>query len=221
MLQKSKFAWQDRDREVLSALTHKVRLLTAVQVARAWWPSSAAGLENARKRLALLLGEGLLDRFSVQSHPELALSGPVFSWHPGGEQPNYEAVSYRLRSRWTEAVRSTTVFTASRKSARIFGGFAGGCRSGGLKQPLQATHDLHVSSMFVRLVLEEPERASTWVSEETIAPTRKHQKLPDAMLLNPDGTPALVLEFGGSYRAERVERVHLDCVARSLPYELW
>ena len=86
---------------------------------------------------------------------------------------------------------------------------------------MQATHDLHVVQIYLRLWQADPGLAALWVSEERFAPERRREKLPDAVLRDTAGNLILVIEFGGAYDAKHVERVHLDCVTRSLPYELW
>lgn len=214
--------WTERDREILLALTHKVRLLSLEQIARTWWNASPVGVASARKRLATLTAkdspssEQFVLRLRVNAHPELNLSGPLLTWKPGELTPDFGALSYRLKNRWTEAIRPTTVYIATEKAARYFGGFGGK-----LRRPLQVTHDLHVARIYLHLLETDREAAWAWVSEEQFAPERRHQKLPDAVLRDRNGKVTLVIEFGGSYDTKHVERVHLDCVTRSLPYELW
>ena len=202
----------ERDREILLALTQKVRLLSLEQIARTWWPSALPA--TARNRLAAL--PALLHRLTLNAHPELTLPGPLFTWRPGEADPPCGALSYRLKKRWNQAVRPTTVYIATEKAARYFGGYGGK-----LRRPLQATHDLHVAQIYLRLWQADPGLAALWVSEERFAPERRREKLPDAVLRDAAGNLILVIEFGGAYDAKHVERVHLDCVARSLPYELW
>lgn len=208
----------DRDREILIALTHKVRLLSLEQIARTWWSDS--GLATARKRLLLLTDPSfnpyVMQRMKLNAHPELSLCRPIFSWKPGDPTPPFGALSYRLKKRWDKAPEPTTVYIASEKAARYFGGFGGK-----LRRPLQATHDLHVAQIYLRFLKTEPTLAKQWVSEERFAPERRREKLPDAVLRDAAGNIILVIEFGGAYDPYHVEQVHLDCVTRSLPYELW
>lgn len=202
----------DRDREILLTLTHKVRLLSLAQIARTWWPSAMP--ETARTRLAAL--PHFLTRLKLNAHPELVLDAPLYTWRPGEPAPRYGALSYQLKKRWTQAPEPTTVYIATEKAARYFGGFGGK-----LRRPLQATHDLHVAQVYLRLFGQDPTQAALWVSEERFAPERRREKLPDAVLRDAAGDIRLVIEFGGAYDAQHVERVHLDCVTRSLAYELW
>lgn len=204
------------------ALTHKVRLLSLAQIARTWWNPSPAGVANARKRLTVLTGNNTLSpdhfmlRLHVNAHSELILGGPLFSWNPGELTPDFGALSYRLQSRWTEAIKPTTIYIATEKAARHFGGFGGK-----LRRPLQVTHDLHVAQIYLHLLKSNRPAACAWISEEQFSPERRHQKLPDAVLRDKNGEITLVIEFGGAYDTKHVERVHRDCVTRSLPYELW
>ena len=153
---------------------------------------------------------------SVRAHPELALAMPVWRWSPGDADPPFGCISYRLRVRWTEPVEPTTIYVASRKTALRFAG-----HGGRLPHPLQATHDLHVTGVFLRLRERSPEEAALWVPEEKFANKRRGQKLPDAEIQDSTGHTLRVIEFGGSYPPERVRKVHEDCARRELPYELW
>jgi DNA-binding Lrp family transcriptional regulator len=204
------------DREILSALSQKIRVTTTMQLSRTWWEDTASGRESALRRTNRLIQAGFLEAFTLRVHPELPLGGPVWSWKPGASTPAFGVLSYRLRSRWTEPLRLTTLFAASRKGARLFGG------SGGrLSHPLQGTHDLHVSAIYLRLFKHSPEEARGWVSENVLAPQRRRQKLPDAEIHDSQARVLKVFEFGGSYAPERVRLIHEDCERRKLPYELW
>ena len=54
-----------------------------------------------------------------------------------------------------------------------------------------------------------------------MAHTRRGEKLPDAFIVDSTQQVTGVIEFGGSYDAQRVTEFHEDCVSRSLPYQLW
>jgi hypothetical protein len=125
-------------------------------------------------------------------------------------------VSYQLRKRWAEPLRWVTAYAASKRTGRLYAG-----RGGRPSHPLQATHDLHVSAIFLRLQKEKPDEARGWVSDMVLSPLRRGKKLPDAEIQNADGRTLKVIEFGGSYPPERVRKVHEDCERRGVPYELW
>ena len=109
------------------------------------------------------------------------------------------------------------VYLATRRAASIFGGKA----DGRIKNLSQVTHDIHLGALYLKFRREAPSLAAGWVGEEIFAPSREHQKLPDAILYDGQGQPRMVIEFGGAYPTERVKAFHEDCAARGLPYELW
>ena len=208
-----------RDREILVALTLKTRLLSLDQIARTWWKPTDSGRNEARKRMTELAAHGLVERRRMNIHPELPLGNPLLAWEPGDEDPNFGAIAYRLKIRWKESLRLTPFFTASKHGVKHFGG----SRSAGgrLKRPHQVTHDLHVAALYLRFLQADPTAANAWTLDHHLTTERKNQKLPDAVLKNPDGRDGRVIEFGGAYPARRVEAFHEDCLRRSLPYELW
>lgn len=206
----------DRDSELLHALAFKVRMLSLDQIASAWWRESSDPRRFARRRLGPLCQAGLLEEREVLAHPLLELRAPVFTWTPGATAPDPEAISYELKTRWTQPPRRTPVFIATKRTLAELGG-AGG------KLPIlgQETHDLHMGSVYLRRLRERPAEAEAWVGEDVFAPQRRGQKLPDAVLLDSSGQVTLVIEFAGSYGSERVARFHEDCAEREVPYELW
>lgn len=200
---------------LLKFLSRNVRLATLPQLCRVFWPK-ASNSKSAERAIRTLVQVGIMKPQRLLAHPELELRGPVVEWEPGDPAPHFGKVSYRLRSRWTEARRTTTVYVASAKAAQLFAG-----HGGQLAHPLHATHDLHVSAIYLRLLLERPEDAARWVLETSYAGSRRGQKLPDAELQDIHGHSLKVIEFGGAYPPERVKRVHEECERRCVPYELW
>lgn len=206
----------DRDSELLNALAFKVRLLSLEQIASAWWGDSSDPRRFARRRLGPLARAGLLEERAVLAHPLLELEAPQFRWTSGEPGPDVHALSHRLQSRWTEKPRRTQVFVATRQTIAELGGAGGRLPTLG-----QETHDLHMGSLYLRRLRERPAEAEAWVGEDVFAPRRRGEKLPDAVLLGPDGEVTLAVEFAGSYGPERVARFHEDCAQRGTAYELW
>ena len=206
-----------RERELVSALASKIRLLSFDEILRSWWPPSKSASINARRRLAELVNVGLLVRERAYARPRLPLEQPIFRWKPGEESPDFGKLAWSVKSRWTEPPRDVTVYLATRRAAAIFGGRA----DGKIKNVSQATHDIHLGALYLKLMKEAPTIAAGWIGEEILAPTREHQKLPDAILHDREGRPRLVIEFGGAYPADRLQAFHEDCAERALPYELW
>ncbi len=206
-----------REREIVGALASKIPMLAFAQILGGWWPESKSAPTNARRRLSELVEAKLVVRERALARPLLVLAGPVFRWKPGEEAPAFGELSWRLQKRWTEPPREVMVYLATRRAASIFGGRA----DGRITNPAQATHDIHLGELYLKLTREAPTLAAGWIGEDILAPTREHQKLPDAILHDREGRPRLVMEFGGSYPTERVKAFHEDCAARELPYEIW
>jgi hypothetical protein len=207
----------ERDREIIVALSAKIRMLSFEDILETWWPPSKSAVTNARRRLSAMVDERLLVKDRAFARPRLSLAEPVFRWKPGQEAPAFGELSWKLKSRWTEEPREITVYLATRRAAGIYGGTA----DGRIKNHSQTTHDIHLGALYLKLRREAPTLAAGWVGEGVLAPTRERQKLPDAILHDREGRPRLVMEFGGAYPADRLEAFHEDCAARELPYELW
>ncbi|MEQ9094958.1 MAG: hypothetical protein RIE32_01695 [Phycisphaerales bacterium] len=175
-----------------------------------------------------LVEAGLLRAITVPSTPVLALEGPVFAWSPGDPAPNFDTVAYALQTRWGDAdEQPTRAYAATFKAAASFGG-RGRNRYTRLEQ---ATHDLHVTELYIRIRQEEPEIANHWVGEDLIAPElERFEKLADAEIRDGDQT-LLYLEFGGRYGAREVRKKHEFFSGEPLrpggprrtpaPYEIW
>ena len=203
--------------EIVQTLTHKVDVVSIPQLERVWWPRSKSGRSEARRTIARLERKHLLFLVRAIVHPELTLTAPIISWQPGDPTPDFGAAAYRLQARWTKPLEPETLVCATRFACRLLGSRG----KGRIHRPLQLTHDLHVTSIYLHFLQHDPSSARAWLSEASIAPERRGQKLPDAILRDPALGRDVVIEFGGSYRKERVELVHADCVRRSLAYQLW
>ena len=83
-------------------------------------------------------------------------------------------------------------------------------------------HDIGVAEMYFALRRLRPNAQSLWVGEDQLAPYRRRQKLPDAILAtSPAAKPMLILEFGGQYDKRRLIAFHEDAEKRGVPYEIW
>lgn len=205
----------NRDHELLQSLSQKVRLFSQRQVAEEFWDGA---LPNARRRLKQLAGNDLLSRITVHARSIPVLESPLASWRPGDSVPNFGQVAYRCQVRWRHRpVRSCTAWLATEKTAQHYGGV----RRGELKNPVQATHDLGVAAVWLRLRQVAPQWAAAWRGEDLLAHTRIGEKLPDAFIVNHQEQVVWVIEFGGGYDADRVKAFHEDCAQRDLPYQMW
>jgi hypothetical protein len=204
-----------RDREIVQALVQKVRLFSQRQIVDYWWNGEQP---NARRRLRRLAECGLIIRMTVQARSALPIKSPLASWQPGEPAPDFGQVAYRCQQRWRHRpTRPCSAWIATEKAAQIFGGV----QRGDLKNALQATHDLGVASVWLRLRETAPQWAYAWRGEDVLAHTRRGEKLPDAFIVDESGQVIWVIEFGGGYDTERVKAFHQDCVHRALPYQLW
>jgi len=209
---------QSRDQEILSALSRRVRLFSLGQIASFWWGEGEVALANTRRRLRKLVSQGLLHKLRVQAAPVPPMEEALLRWHPDEPEPDFGALSWRLQNRWREPPQNTTVYIATARASGIYGGRA----RGELKKELQATHDLGVSAMYLRLLRTDPTTADSWIGEDVLRAFRLGQTTPDAALTDsPGAAPKMFLEFGGTYDARRLRRFHEYCTKCATPYEIW
>jgi hypothetical protein len=140
------------------------------------------------------------------------------TWRPGEKSPNLAAIAWRLKSRWLGGYRSSAIYLATVAASRRFGGG----RAGRIKRPFQIAHDIGVAEMYFAMRRQRPAAVSLWIGEDRLAPHRRRQKLPDAILAaRPADKPLLILEFGGHYDKRRLIGFHEDAAQRRVPYEIW
>ncbi len=204
-----------RDTQILRVLSLRIRVASLSQLMRAWWRTSEGNV--ASRRLAVLERAGLLN--SQRCHVALPqCTGPYCRWNPGDRVPNFGAIAWQLQHRSESRPASHRIYSATARGARRWGG----TRQDYLARPFQLAHDLGVAEMFFSMLSERPHLAAAWIDEDRLAPFRKQQKLPDAVIAtHPSAIPMLVLEFGGAYPKHRLVEFHDDCHQRRLPYEIW
>lgn len=206
-----------RDTEILRSLIWKVRLFTLAQLSTTWWTDSPSGRSEARRRCRRLVDQGLLEMTAVHARPLPSLTAPVCCWAPGEPTPDFGRVSYVLRCRWAEAPRTVTAYVATTRAANAFGG-----HGGPLRHPLQATHDIGVSQVYLTYRATTPWLARAWVGEDVVPRSqRRRVRVPDALIRDDSGRTSLAVEFGGAYDAARVAGFHEDCLKTGVPYVLW
>lgn len=207
----------ERDDRILWTLTHRLRVMSIRQIAGTWWDDPLSS--TARSRLRQLAGTGIIEVKPTMAHPEIELTAPVLTWRPGDPEPDFGAVAYRLKSRWKQAPISTPLVHATRVAVRMFGGFTGGRGP----RPSEATHDLHLAQVFLRLQKSDPKLAKSWCSEsEQYAEGRgRNERLPDAIIRGRRGgsPPTRIIEFGGAYSKPKLIEFH-QAMSRFF-YEVW
>lgn len=203
-----------RDLEILEVLSRRVRMLSLDQVARTWWGSTRNATTNATRRLAVLERRGLLRRMPAMVHELPGLEEPLLTWRPGDRTPDLPAIAYRLERRWSSPLRPVALVAATREVGSWLGG-------GGGRKPRESelSHDLGLAALYLRFRGREPGRAASWVPEDLFDPGELEGFVPDAVVREEDRLT--LIEFAGTYKKERLQKLHASCERTSLPYELW
>lgn len=210
---KKHLQFTDRDVIVLRALSLQVRLFGQRQLADALW---AGDIANARRRLHRFVEMGLVRRSVVMARPLPELLAPVFVWQPGTDDPDVRQIAFQLQSRWRyRALRSTVIYLPTERTVNHFGGRNKAVLSA------QVSHDLGVSEVWLWFFCNHPSYAKAWRGENLITDGEPGQALPDAVLLDSNDEPVMLIEFGGDYEADRIAAFHDDAVLRGLPYQIW
>lgn len=205
----------DRDRDILDALTLRVRVLAVEQIAAEWFGRTADPVKNARRRARELVQLGCVECFTAPVRPPLELTEPLVRWAPREPAPNMQRVSGRLLKRWTAPVAPALLVVATRTAGRWLGG-EGGRRP----RRSESSHDLTVAAVYLGWRSRAPE-AAEWISEARLRAQGfgDQIRLPDAMV-QLDGVRT-VIEIGGAYSTEKLTEFHEFCWREGLPYEIW
>lgn len=201
----------------MDTLTRRVRCLSMAMVAHAWWPEAEQGLSSARRRLRQLEGAELVLLQRVFARPLIPLAAPVVRWRPGEPRPDFAPIAHALQHRFAGAARQTMIAVATPAAARRYG-----APVGHPPRAAETTHDLGLASVYLQLLRTDPQRAQTWVFETQLAreDDAAAQKLPDALVVEPDGRET-VIEFGGEYGKAKLAAFHRDCAGVDRGYEVW
>ena len=204
------------EEEALRVLSLCVPIASHRQIARLW--SDRSGSTGVVPRLTRLQKTGLVGQAHAAAIELPELVQPLVEWRPGEWTPEFGAVAWSLRRRWRNAATPVDFFYATARCARLYGGR----RTGFVSYAGQISHDLGIMEMFLAFKRLSPHLIKLWVDENRLAPFRRGEKLPDAVLADSPGSlPLRVLEFGGRYGKVRLQAFHDDCEARGLPYEIW
>jgi hypothetical protein len=200
---------------ILDALAYRVRLISWPQLL-ALGPPSGAYVRSLRRLVQRLEQGRLIRRLAILTRPALVIDKALFAWRVGEPAPNFHAIQYQAEQRNLSPVQSVTVFLGTQRLANALGGVCGHHLN-----HHSATHDLNVTAVYFHLWRTNPALAMAWQGEDIVAPSRHHQKLPDAILYDAAGDPTMAIEFIGDYPAERIRAFHDDCAMRGLPYEVY
>ena len=206
----------ERDSAIIRVLTHRVRVLSAAQIARVWWNRSVSPRRAATNRLRQLAAHEWIDLYQGFAHPEIPLAGPLVIWCPGLPDPPFGRIAYRLKSRWKQHGVSTHVCVATAKAAELFAGHGG-------RRPRQSelTHDIHLSTIYLKLHKADPVLAATWQSEADYAAKAsvRDVRIPDATVKFNERLR--IVDFGGSYSKKKLQDIHRFWSASETEYEVW
>jgi len=205
-----------RDIEILRYLSLRVRVAAQSQIVRTWW-LGARDTHVVRRRLDKLESAGLIRSIRALVVLPVCIE-PICRWTPGEYPPDFGSIAWQLQRRLTFKSATERIYSSTARGARRFGGV----RRDHLAHPFQLSHDLGVAEMFLAVLAARPYLTERWIDEDRLAPYRKRQKLPDAVIADSAAAaPSLVLEFGGAYPKHRLVEFHNDCCERALPYEIW
>ncbi len=204
----------NRDLKIQATLVVKVRAMSIHQIAGNFFGSNFAG---ANRRLRTLVACGILVRHRLIART-VSVSGSIFEWQPGEPAPHFESLSRTINNRWErQATRLTTVFMAAER----FSGQVGRRTQGKFTHPLQASHDLGLSAVYLHFLATNPSLALRWLGEDCLLRSRRRKPMPDAVIMGADAIPVQAIEFGGLYDSKRYQRFHNYCFNRELPYAIY
>jgi hypothetical protein len=193
----------------LDILTYKVRLATALQLR-----------DRASKST---LDRKVRERWFVKFlpfakvPPACGLGGPLAWHHPGedrwSQRPPQDIVR-EARERWDSIQAKTVpVYVATPMAAQHTGGVA----TGELRQPLQVSHDLRVTSVYL---FQNPKVRAAWRGEDILRAEGWDGIVPDA-LVEIDGQRWAFEVIGESYTVERVRELQQEFARQGFGYQLF
>lgn len=205
----------ERDEAILSALTNRVKVFAIGQIHRVWWLEGSVDAAQARLRVLCEADWLVPVRLAVRAI-EYFPSRPLVRSSPGGCVPSWTDLIAETQSRWNVPIRSVPAVIASNRAARFFGGHARHPR------PSEATHDLYLAGVYLRMLEENAVVAEAWLGEGRLVAQAQGQEgaIPDALIRHEDGCTAIEV-VGESYPAAKLKAFHQYCEYRGWRYELW
>ena len=204
-----------QDLDILQTLTRRVRLLSADQARRIWWPRQVTG-HYAHRRLCQLAEARFVEIWIVNVHVSPTVRSPLAAWRPGRPTPDPLAVSEAARDRWLGAALPTQLYTASRRTANLFGSTAVGLPELNLRD-----HCLLLAEVYATYRARRPKLAQRWLGEAALTTDEYPINSPVAFLVDDRGEPACVIKSAGRHVPRQIEKFHTNCAEHDLPYELW
>lgn len=196
--------------EVASLLATKLRVITSHQIAAAYFAERKDPRECAGRLARKLEAVGLAKAWrAVITHVDTPM--PLLAWRPIDEQPDIPAIAWANQKRWQSATPTRTVCLTSTERAKAM--FGGSCRE---PRHRELEHDVAVTSVYLRLALQEPEVLAAWQHEDGLL--KSCDKRPDAVLARM-GQKTFIDILGRGYTRDKISQIWAAYQASSL--ELW
>ncbi len=110
-----------RDRDLIGALSTKVRVLTFEQAMRGWWARTEDPKGTVARRLRTLHAEGHLVVFDAQGPDPSLPSDPLLTWSPGEPEPDIDVALNAARQRAEAPPKKQRLVTSTRSVAEALG----------------------------------------------------------------------------------------------------
>lgn len=174
---------------LLDLLTSQVRAVSLPQAALAL----GSPLDSARRAADRLTRQGLIRVHSAMVPLVTVLAEPLLVWSPGDHAPNLREVHRRCQPRWRQHLVRTNVFRATELArSRCAGLLATRPERAG-----ELGHDLHVTGVYLGLLINRPDEARRWKHEDALSTSERDAfdgHIPDAILTEPE---LMVIEIVG------------------------
>ncbi|MBI3861099.1 MAG: hypothetical protein HY290_04305 [Planctomycetia bacterium] len=187
--------------------------MTSAQIAQGWFHSAENPTRCAEQAIARLERAELITRRTLEAHPIQDLTRPLFAWKPGMPDPSERrlaGLAKSTRGRWSQNHLPAEVLFATRRASALFGAFTDARNP----QHFEATHDLHLTEVYLRYRRKHPQLAACWLGEAAFPKLGfviPRMKDPDVFLIDRQGRAKRIIEFAGSYDAEHLRAFHEHC----------
>ena len=186
----------------VETIVHAGRVVTERQLAKHLFSKARHPKLAARQAIAVAEKKRWVQTDWMMLHPELDLvtQGPIVDWQPEGDTPDFQQVSWKLKSRWRNPPeRTRLVFPESAVPSR----------------GSERLHDVHVAELYFSLG-----QPHTWTGEDDLRGSFDSSFRPDATIESENGQ-IVCLDFGGSYSPSKVNSIHQQYLAASMPYQIY
>lgn len=204
-----------RDLEVVRALVHCVAIFTEAQILDAWWPRTAAGQKNGRRRLYALVRANILARQIVVAKRFDKVRG-LHHILPTDPPPDFNSLARNSRESWAIEQSPAAIYSATQRAADVFGGRA---RTGVFSHTI--SHSLGVSAIYLTVRSLWPDMLQGWQGEHLCKSSEYREAQPDAFITDDEGQRVIAFEFAADYPPSRFKRLDDTLRSKQLPYMIF